>query len=325
MKKHLLILATLIVGAFSAKAQIISATQDNFEVWTANAYSAGSAPDPNSGIGNAGWWEFNILSNSTFLGGSPISVTEGTTTPSPAGGDYAIITTVALTTTSWGYVKAYGIPDTMGMLLTGVLSASPSPSIKTGVPYKLRLSQLNFYYKYAPNGVDTASCSIVVSHFSGGKRNILGAGVVQYTSTVSSWTMGTVNMFYDSATGNPDTIFVVFSSSGLGKASKPKVGSVFMVDGVSEVTGINELHAPATQINVYPNPASTEVNFAITGNDMAQHADIYDITGKKINTYSIMNNLAAISTVNYAPGLYFYQVYDKSGALMKTGKFSVSR
>jgi len=324
MKKHLLILATLIVGAFSAKAQIINA---GFESWQTDALVS-TAMDPNGGNGSTGWWDFNFFNDATFFGSpaTPVSVFRNSDTV--YSGKYsALVESVVLNSTASADLKTYGFayPDTAGLLMTGNINIGISGStVKEGEPFKSRITNFPFYYQYYPNGVDTAYCEVVLSHFSGGKRNVLGAGMLKIMKT-TSWTMGSVPIFYDSASGNPDTIVVVYDASTIYHKGIPKPGSKLYLDNADTVTGIRELNAPAIQINVYPNPASTEVNFVITGNDMAQRADIYDITGKKINTYSIMNNLAAISTVNYAPGLYFYQVYDKSGALMKTGKFSVSR
>lgn len=316
MKKYLLALATILVGAISSNAQLVN---PGFETWSPDPLNS-SALDPNSGGSTSmGWQCFNLLSSS-FLGSSPISVFQST---NAHGGTYsAKIVTVKLTTTSYGYVSSYGVPDTMGMVLTGTFSGT---SIKVGIPFTQRIAQFQFYYEYAPNGTDTASCSVVLSHFSGGKRNTLGAGIFKTPATASAWTQGTVNIYWDSLSGNPDTITVVFSSSSLSPGGKPKLGSTLYVDDASVVTGINELNAPSTNVNVYPNPASDNVYFNISGNDMGSYVNVYDMTGKQINSYAIRNNRANISTQYYNAGLYFYQIYDKSGSLMKTGKFSIVR
>lgn len=320
MKKSLLIVASLLIGAYTSNAQIIN---PNFATWTDDEASP-TVKDPNAGAGFSGWWDFNFLNESPFLGGSTPAVTPDSTTTYNGAKYSAKITTVALTSTSAGIVSKYGVKDTMGLMFTGNISvAGTAISVKTGEPWGNRLTQFSFYYQYAPNGVDSASCAVVVSHFSGGKRNTLGAGIVKIFSTVSSWTLGTVNITYDSAVGLPDTIFVEFSSSS--QLSKPKVGSTLLVDGISTVDGVNEVSATPASVSVYPNPATNAVHFTITGNDIANYINVFDMTGKKITTLDAHNNIAILNSSELASGLYFYQLYNKAGNLMKTGKFSISK
>jgi hypothetical protein len=317
MKKHLLIAASLFVAAISSNAQIIN---PNFDTWSTDAFAT-NAKDPNSGNGSTGWWDFNML-NWSLIGGSPVSVFQDSTTTYNGAKYSAKIVTVPLTSTSWGYIKKYGVPDTMGIVMTANITASTAVSVKTGEPWNNRLTQFSFYYQYTPNGVDTASCSVVVSSTTGAVRTTIGAGELKISAATSTWTLGTVNMTY--LNGNmPDTILIQFSSSSL--LSKPKVGSTLLVDGVSTVDGVNELHAASASVNVYPDPASTEVNLSVSSTDMANYANIYDITGKKLSSFEVRNNFATVNTSAFAPGLYIYQLYDKSGSLMKTGKFSVAK
>ncbi|HXP49715.1 MAG TPA: hypothetical protein VN922_07175, partial [Bacteroidia bacterium] len=74
MKKHLLALsiAALAFTFNNAKAQLISSSADDFEVWSADPLTS-TAMDPNAGTNQVGWQCLNILSGS-FAGGSPVSV-----------------------------------------------------------------------------------------------------------------------------------------------------------------------------------------------------------------------------------------------------------
>jgi len=319
MKKSLLIVASLLIGAYTSNAQIIN---PDFETWSTDALVA-SAKDPNLGSGSTGWWDFNML-NSSFAGSSPVSVFRDSVSPSPYSGKYyAKITTVALTTTSYNAVKAYGIPDTMGIVMTGNITGGLSGvKVKTGEPWGNRLTQFNFYYQYTPSGVDTASCSVVVSSTSGSTRTTLGAGQLKISKAASTWTLGTVNMTYIAA-GLPDTIVVTFSSSSL--QSKPQVGSTFLIDGVSTVDGVNEISVAPASVSVYPNPATNEVHFNITSSGITSYISVFDMTGQKVSTVDTHNNFATLNSSQLASGLYFYQLYDKAGSLMKTGKFSISK
>lgn len=324
MKKNLLILATAVLAfTFTAKAQFISAAADDFEVWSADPLNS-AAMDPNSGVGSPGWQCLNILSNA-FTGGSPVSCFQESTIVHS--GSYSCkVVSVALQSASYAYVKAFLPHDTAGIVAVGEITTTPTLAMKLGVAYTKRITVApKFWYQYMPQTgagkPDTAFCTITLSHFSGGKRNILGAGYVQMNAA-SSWTLDSIPIQYDSLTGNPDTVQVFFSSSSL---YAPVPGSILYLDGVSAVTGINNLIAPSVSVNVFPNPATTVVNFNISGTDLATQADIYDITGQKIHSYQFKNSLSSVNTSGYSTGLYFYKLYDKSGTELKVGKFIVSK
>src|ERR1700722_19996325 len=174
MKKHLLALATILIGASSVNAQFQLINPD-FATWTHTAASAPFYPqsfdDPNSGIGSNGWWEFNPFTTA-LIGTSPsVSVFKDSTVVYPGDKYSCKITSVVLSTTSYGYVKSFIPHDTTGILLTGNFSTS-APYIHLGLPTTNRLVSFSFYYQYAPASTgasipDTAFCSIRLSHFSG--------------------------------------------------------------------------------------------------------------------------------------------------------------
>jgi hypothetical protein len=321
MKKHLLILA---VAAFSlsistAKAQIISASEDAMETWHTDPVNPG-ANDPNSGSpGVPSWQCLNPLSGA-ITGASPVSTFEENTIVH--GGSHSCkLTSVQLTTSSYAYVKSFLKHDTCGLVMSGTITAAPA--FKLGVPFAGgRITQFSFWYQYFPatgaGKPDTASCSVVLTHYTG-TTNIIGQGQLLMNSA-GSWTHGTVNITYSMA-GSPDTIIVVFSSSSY---YKPVPGSILYIDDITTPAGINEVNGAATQVDVYPNPASTEVNFRVTGEN-THSLEVFDITGKKVNTYAVKDNEASVNTASYPAGLYLYQLKDKDGNMVKVGKFSVAR
>ncbi|HWY99368.1 MAG TPA: T9SS type A sorting domain-containing protein [Bacteroidia bacterium] len=318
MKKSLLILSVVAL-AFTAKAQIIN---PGFETWTTNAF-ASSAMDPNLGNATTGWWEFNVL-NSALVGSSPISVTRVTDTIH--GGTYAArVQTVVLTTTSYGYIKAYGFLDTLGVLVTGNLNAGFSgASFKSGIPLSQKITQFSYYYQYKPKAGDTSECVIALYKFKTGARMLVGGGSFKTTTATGAggWQQANVTISYlDTIT--PDTAVIEISGSSL--YSKPKPGSVLWVDDASVTlpTGINQVITPEGSVVAYPNPASTAVNFSIIGVNNVATLSIFDITGQKVGSTTIHSDLTTVNTQNYSSGLYIYQLYDNAGNILKSGKFSV--
>lgn len=320
MKKNLLFVfaAALTFSANVGRAQLINA---GFETWTANALNA-SAYDPNLGNGTTGWWDFNGLSSS-LTGSSPVSVTRVTDTVHS--GTYAArIETVVYTTTSYAYIKGF-LKDTNGVIVTGNLTAGISGSkFVSGIPCTARVSQFAIYYQYKPNGVDSAQIFVGMYKYISGVRTLIGGSDFEtHTATGGSgWQQAVIPVTY-SDTASPDTMVITLSASSI--YSKPKPGSVLWVDDASVVApaGILPVFGTETGVKVYPNPASTSVNFQVNGMSNVATLSVYDITGQKITSIPVHNNLVTINTQSYNSSLYFYQLLDNSGNLVRSGKFSV--
>lgn len=77
-------------------------------------------------------------------------------------------------------------------------------------------------------------------------------------------------------------------------------------------------------IQVYPNPASTNISFETTNISEKNFVlTVYNFIGKKVDEIKLTSNKANISLTNYFRGLYVYQLRDKQGQLIETGKFQV--
>jgi hypothetical protein len=319
MKKYLLFLATVAFACtmHTAKAQIVSASADDMEVWNPDPANA-SANDPNVGFTPAGWQCLNVLS-SFLTGNSPISCFEENSIVHSGSHSCKLKSTV-FTATSYNYIKALFKHDTCNVLFTGTILTSPSPSIVPGAPFTSRTSAINFWYQYFPQNnnakPDTASCGVVLTK----NHAQIGSGYMTMNSA-ASWTNGNVNITY-TALGNPDTIIVIFSSSS---QVAPAPGSLLYIDGVTAAAplAVNEIGSIAS-VGVYPNPASSQVNFRITGEN-AKTIKVYDITGKELNTYVVKSNELNLNTSGFANGLYIYQAYDVNGGLIKVGKFNIEK
>lgn len=328
MKKILLSLSALVILGLP---QLMAQTIPNldFETWTPDSYSTGNAPDPNGGIGSSGWWDFNVMSNS-LLGKSNLTVLEGSSSPAPeSGSHYAVIVSDSMSPTSYGYLATYGFiyPDTNGLMFLGNISAAGigGVSVKTGVPYGGgRSHSFSFYYRYIPNGADTCSCTIAMYHFNSVNhtRELIGGGYWDTAGTVSSWKLATVPISYDSMSSVPDTIFIQFSACSLFRKSIPKRHDTLDIDN-SSILGIYNIAEQHDNVTLYPNPANSEINLAVSGQYRATSVEVYDITGRAIGTYAIRNNFLTINTQSFNNGLYIYKLLDDSGNQLNVGKFSV--
>lgn len=78
-------------------------------------------------------------------------------------------------------------------------------------------------------------------------------------------------------------------------------------------------------IQIYPNPASTVINFTFQGNNGQQHIlQIYSFIGKKMMEARVQDTKLTVQLdENYYRGIYIYQLRDLAGRLIESGKFQV--
>ncbi len=83
----------------------------------------------------------------------------------------------------------------------------------------------------------------------------------------------------------------------------------------------------AKVIKCYPNPATSVVNFEFNGQaDNTASLEIYSFTGKKMTNLPFSSNKITIQLNNdFFRGIYIYQVKDKNGKTIETGKFQVEK
>lgn len=331
MKKiYSFLFVLILLNSLHLKAQLINS---DFDIWTPNTLSAGDAPDPNSGNATSGWWDFNVASNKNFFGGSPLTVFKDSVHPIPFGHSKycATLVSVAMTGLSDSLLRRYqfNYPDTNGVLFNGYIAAGFSGvTIKRGIPFTSKITSFSFYYQYTPNGLDTCSCTVALYHWSGGMRNLIGSGYWYKNVKVPTWTQDSVVITYDSTSPSTqiDTIFIQFSACSL--YSHPQVHDTFNIDSTGYhlapiITGTAMMTEPSYHVTLYPNPAQSEINVALSGKAMASHIAIYDITGRSIGSYVIQNNFLSITTQSYANGLYLYKITDDNGNQLNVGKFSI--
>lgn len=89
-----------------------------------------------------------------------------------------------------------------------------------------------------------------------------------------------------------------------------------VVDNVGLIENANEF------IKVFPNPASTEINFMIDGLDVAA-IEILDVVGKVIATEQVSGQITKMNIQGYSNGTYFYRVVNSNNEVIHTDKIIV--
>jgi hypothetical protein len=80
----------------------------------------------------------------------------------------------------------------------------------------------------------------------------------------------------------------------------------------------------AKVIKVYPTPASSTIFFEVLLHNGQEHEIIvYNFLGKKMDHLKNVGSRVQLNLDNYYSGIYLYQLRDKKGNLISSGKFNV--
>jgi len=84
----------------------------------------------------------------------------------------------------------------------------------------------------------------------------------------------------------------------------------------------------AKSIKCYPNPAISFVNFDVPADFISKNysLQVFSFTGKKMYEVNV-NSIKLTLTFNneFYRGIYVYQLRDKDGKILETGKFQVNK
>ena len=76
----------------------------------------------------------------------------------------------------------------------------------------------------------------------------------------------------------------------------------------------------------YPNPATTVITFDFQQNhDKGYSLQIYNMIGRKMVEQTNLSDQTSINLTDFNRGVYIYKLFDRSGRLVETGKFQVSK
>ncbi len=94
----------------------------------------------------------------------------------------------------------------------------------------------------------------------------------------------------------------------------------------AQSTPQSDRNAMGKIIKFYPNPATSIINFDFQKDyDKSYNLQIFNFLGKKVYE---LNNIAPKTVVNlndFYRGVYIFQLRDRNGKIIDSGKFQVSR
>ncbi|MCO5237485.1 MAG: T9SS type A sorting domain-containing protein [Chitinophagaceae bacterium] len=83
---------------------------------------------------------------------------------------------------------------------------------------------------------------------------------------------------------------------------------------------------PVKILKFYPNPATTYINFDFQKDyNRSYNLVIYNFLGKKVFEISVVNSSNQIDLSDFPRGVYIFQLRNKDGRIIESGKFQVSK
>lgn len=265
---------------------------------------------PNSGFEN---WTDNTPDNWGTVSAGPLGSTTSKSTDKNSGSFAALLETKAVP-------MAGNVP---GVLVSNGAINITSFTISGGFAYNLRPALLTGYFKSMPGTGDSTAVLVWLTKWNGTSRDTIAYGNL-FMGTINSYTQKGVSLTYIPNPPDPDTAMIlIVSTKQLPPATVPAGGKLYVDDlaFTGGNVGFQEINSTLFS-TIFPNPASTEINF-FARNENSKTVEIYDITGKKIETLGFINSTSVFSVEKIPAGIYFYQIKNSRSEILESGKFSV--
>ncbi|HRG01606.1 MAG TPA: T9SS type A sorting domain-containing protein [Bacteroidia bacterium] len=136
--------------------------------------------------------------------------------------------------------------------------------------------------------------------------------------------LNTVTDDYYSPSASKAPIFSIQTSTISSTLGGTSTQTIVTVQPNYNVVGVNSISKSDIELSVFPNPATTFINFS-TNNLDATKIIAYDMTGKVVATEVLENGSVKMNTSNLASGVYMYQVTNKENQTLTTGKFNINK
>ena len=79
-------------------------------------------------------------------------------------------------------------------------------------------------------------------------------------------------------------------------------------------------------IRFYPNPATSVINFDFQKNvDKSYSLQIFNFMGKKVYELKNLSSKMNIELNDFYRAIYIFQLKDKNGSILESGKFQVNK
>lgn len=185
--------------------------------------------------------------------------------------------------------------DTIGIISNGTFGRD---SIFGGVPFNAMADTLVGYYKYQPNGADTAAMGLTFS-----KNQVLLDRIFETFTSTSTYTQFKIPFSLMQA---PDTLRIDLVAS----ARENVLGSVLFIDDLrlnSIVASLDKESTYLRDLKFFPNPASNQLNIRFEPLQSQLDLEIVDAIGRIYQTDSarVGDSSVNLAISNLPFGVYY--------------------
>jgi hypothetical protein len=79
-------------------------------------------------------------------------------------------------------------------------------------------------------------------------------------------------------------------------------------------------------VKFYPNPATSFITFDLQkGNEKSYDIQVYNLLGKVVYEQKNIPSRTTINLSDYSRGVYIYQLRERDGKIIESGKFQISK
>jgi hypothetical protein len=223
-----------------------------------------------------------------------------------------------------------GMPGTnleVGFIYTGNLGGSTINNYS--IPFNERPDNLSFFYKFYPEGNDSAFVLLMLVKYDTIELEITdtvaySTGYIQ--DEVDEYTPFTLPITYLSE-NTPDYMYLIFTTSKtLGPNTIPisfpgeyaNLGTTLIIDNVSAEGGTLGIDSKAnleSAIMVYPNPAHDVLMIKKPENIQLQRISLFNNIGREVIQFN--NRQTTFNIRGLKPGLYFLKLHTDKGVIVK--------
>lgn len=85
-------------------------------------------------------------------------------------------------------------------------------------------------------------------------------------------------------------------------------------------------NAPSKVVRFYPNPANNIINFEFSKPVQRDYTlQVFNFLGKKVFESTAVSQKTSVLLTDFYRGIYIFQLRDKSGYIIESGKFQVNK
>ena len=145
------------------------------------------------------------------------------------------------------------------------------------------------------------------------------SGATNVTNSILPGAIGDFHVQMHLETASEGTHVVRVSLANNSGTGFPKIITFIITKGNLATPVIAQ--AP-TEVSLYPNPASNEVNVVYGSNTDVKNIAIYNIIGKVMAVFKVGDNSANLNIENIPSGVYFARLINSQGEVVVTKKFT---